>query len=385
MKKIATILVVFLMLSASLFFTRVESYPTNRLFLEKENHFFSPLLIMRQNFNSRFQEHYSRILNHNLKNNDEFSDFIFSPVDIELKDDAFHGAETFHFAEWWYFDARLDNGFSLHMSVCVMTIINQGIIFLNFNLYKDGNLISHNKILYDIADFYSSTDVPLIILDGKEIMTGYINETNGDWIYDISFENDEVSINLQFVGCTKGWKGRTPFGGWGVILPRADVTGTIRIKNQEINVSGIGYHDHNWEVTILTALNFGWFWGKINTNDFTVTWSTILKTCFLSQPLIVINEKDGEYLNIESEDIEFTAKDLQMNNGRIIPKLFIINAHNENVTLRVEMEVLDTHHVRLIGIVNYWRHHVKCSGSITINDHTEIIDEIEIAEYFRLR
>ena len=171
MKKIATILVAFLILIGTSFFVRAESFPSNRSLLEKETNIFHPLSIIGQNINGRLQEFYSRILNSNLKNNDQFSDFIFSPLDIELKDDAFHGAETFHFAEWWYFDARFDNGYSIHLSICLLSIVNQGIIFLNFNLYKDGDLISHNKKLYDIADFSTSTDVPLVILDGKEIMS----------------------------------------------------------------------------------------------------------------------------------------------------------------------------------------------------------------------
>ena len=56
-----------------------------------------------------------------------------------------------------------------------------------------------------------------------------------------------------------------------------------------------------------------------------------------------------------------------------------------NISLHIVMEVFDIHHVRWMGIINYWRYHMNCTGIITVNGHSEYIDDVEIAEYIRFR
>ena len=148
-------------------------------------------------------------------------------------------------------------------------------------------------------------------------------------------------------------------------------------------MNGIGYHDHNWKVKTAAVLNYGWFWGKINSNNFTIIWATIFKTRFLGQPLLVINKKDQDYINIEPENIQFAAKDIYIKNGKEIPHSFIITAQDENISIHVAMDVQKTHHVKMLLIMNYWRFHVKCKGSITIENREERIDETHIAEFLR--
>ena len=133
------------------------------------------------------------------------------------------------------------------MSVRVLSVINQHLVFSRLDIYEDGKLKSHKQKQYLMESFYASNYVPLVRLDGKQVMKGYIDEDTGDWIYDLSYEIAGTSIELCFVGCTKGWKGSTPGGEWGVILPRAEVKGKIMLNNKDIYyVNGVGYHDHNW-------------------------------------------------------------------------------------------------------------------------------------------
>ena len=47
------------------------------------------------------------------------------------------------------------------------------------------------------------------------------------------------------------------------------------------------------------------------------------------------------------------------------------------------MKVLGIHHVRMMGIMNYWRYHVKCTGSITVDSEEETIDEVHMTEFLR--
>jgi hypothetical protein len=69
----------------------------------------------------------------------------------------------------------------------------------------------------------------------------------------------------------------------------------------------------------------------------------------------------------------------------LVPYSFIFQVDKEDIQVYVNMEVIDIHHERFAGITNYWRFHIKCNGLITIDSQTEIIDEIQIAEFFRFR
>ena len=313
-------------------------------------------------------------------------DFIFKPIDIQLEDDAFHGPKGLHSYEWWYFDASLDNGFSVQINIRVLNVLNRVFFTTGLNVYKNGNIISNSYNTYFNEQISASTTEPLVRLNGKEVMRGYIDENNGDWTYLLNLETDDVSIDFTFVGKTKGWKGLTPgIGWWGVVLPRAEVTGILTLNDIEIDVSGTGYHDHNWDVTASAGVNFGWYWGKINSPTYTITWADIKITRFSENPFIVINKKDGEYINIPTNSIKLIPTDLRLNNGKIIPTLFRLIIDYENIHLSIDMEDLGTHHFRRFGFINYWRYHLHCSGYITIDGQQEIIDENNMAELLRFR
>jgi hypothetical protein len=313
------------------------------------------------------------------------SDFIFYPENIELKDDAFHGADTLHFTEWWYFDSIFDNGYTAQVGVRVLGLANQGLIYVRLDIYKEGELESHELKKFFIWDFYASEEFPLIILDGDKVMEGYINETTGDWVYDVTLQLDRSSVDLHFIGCSKGWKGSTPGGKWAVILPKANVSGTLITNTTKINVSGIGYHDHNWEITAFTGINFGWFWGKVNSDHYTMTWAKIMTTRFWGQPLLVVNKGENEFINIPPENIQLDIQDIRIENGMLVPFQFILNAQKGDISINIIMDVIDTHHVRWAGVINYWRYHLRCRGMVTIDSHTEYINEIQLAEFIRFR
>jgi hypothetical protein len=375
MKKTIAVITIILLLSS----------PTMGIYIQKETSTLKKTYFEKLNNILPPQSKIIKLIDHLAQGDDNFNDFSFSPEDIELQDDAFHGADTLHFSEWWYFDAVFNDDYSFQTSLHVLSVINQGFAYLTINLYKDNNLILNEKKLFPLSDLYLSKDAPLIMIDGKQFMMGHIDTITGDWIYDISFENDDILLDLQFIGATEGWKGTTPAGGWGVILPRAEVNGKIMVESREFELEGVGYHDHNWDVKISTALNFGWFWGKVNSNNYTITWSKIMKTWFLDKPLIVVNEKNNGYMNIEPENIIITVEDLRFKDRMLIPYAFNIDAHNEYVSLNIDIEVLETHYSSIMSMINYWRYHVNYSGLITVGLKTEVIDEKNVAEFVRFR
>lgn len=317
------------------------------------------------------------------------SPFNFTPSDITLKDDAFHSSTAPRFTEWWYFDAIFDNGYSIELNVRVLSIIKNkyAIIYKRIDIYKEGKIIKHYRTRYRLKDFEASKQIPNVKLGGKEVIKGIIDKKTGNLVYDVSFEIQDTSVNLRFKSCTKGWKGTNPGGdGWVVILPRAEVKGKIKVDTDEIDVKGIGYHDHNWDVRYsVTKNNHGWFWGKIYSDNYTVTWATIYKNKNIGQPLLVINENNKGYINFKPEEIKFIGDKLSLKNKKMIPHHFILEANNGKEKVKISMDTKDLHHDTVMIRYNYWRYHMLCTGSITVGDKTENVEGIQIAEFLRFK
>lgn len=316
------------------------------------------------------------------------SPFKFIPSDITLQDDAFHGSTDPRFTEWWYFDAVFDNGYSVQLSIRVLSIIKNRFVpvIQRLDIYKDGALLKHNKKKHSLKKSELSRKKPLVELSNEQVMEGKVNK-DGNFEYHLTFKINNTSADLIFEGCTDGWKGANPGGDfWAVILPRAKVKGSLRIGNNEIKVKGMGYHDHNWDVKYkVTRKNLGWFWGKINTKSFTITWATIFKNKKIGQPLIVVNENNKGYTNFSPEEIKFIADELNSENGKIIPHHFVLEASNEDSKLNFFMDTKDLHHVRVMLTYHYWRYHLKCTGKITVGNKTEPVEEMQIAEFLRFK
>jgi len=360
--------------------------PTSTSSQERQTSFLHLLSGIQQLIGDELQDDQKQIVDScsNGDQGDGADDFVFSPEDITLKDDAFHGSDSLHFIEWWYFDAIFDNGYSIQMNVIVISIVDQYLVTARLNVYKDGEIEAMQKETYIKSKFYASQSIPQVILDGKQVLNGYIDHITGEWIYDVAFEFDGTKTELQFIGTAEGWKGNTPISGWAVILPKAEVTGNITLNDKEIEVVGTGYHDHNWDVTIAAYINFGWTWGKFSSNNYAIVWSSIMKTRLSRQPLLVVNNGKHEYINIEPENIYIATADFSMENWRVIPHKFTVIVDTEDIFLHVTMTTVAIDHIG-IGSIQYWQYHVKCVGSITVNSQTETINEMQTAELMRFR
>ena len=315
---------------------------------------------------------------------DGADDFVFTPEEITLKDDAFHGSDSLQFTEWWYFDAIFDNGYSIQMNVVVISIVDQYLVTARLSVYKNGEIETMQKETYIRSEFYASQSIPRVILDGKQVLNGYIDQITGEWIYNVAFEFDDAKTELQFIGTAKGWKGNTPISDWAVILPKAEVKGSITLNEKEVQVIGTGYHDHNWDVKIDACINFGWIWGKLSSDNYAVVWSLIMKTRLSGQPLLVVNNGTYEYINIKQENISIFTEDFSMENWRLLPHKFTVIVDTEEVSFSITMKTVATDHIG-IGLIQYWRYHVKCIGLIKINSQTETVNEIQTVEFMRFR
>jgi hypothetical protein len=309
---------------------------------------------------------------------------------IVPKDDAFHGSLRRIAAEWWYFDAILNNNMSVHVGFKTFTKKNKGFVSPIIDIYIDGKLkhTSTNRFLLRRAKI--SRDIPSILLLEKPVIMfdREIFESTGKWCYKVKLKIKDLSVNLDFIGLTEGWKIETPLESWIVALPKARVTGKICIKNKSILVEGIGYHDHNWNYSMLTLMNYGrgWYWGKISSETITITWANIIKSLKKSEILAVLNQDGKGFFNIKPEKIFFKSENFIKNHRKKIPSHFIFKINdeidNKIVETVVKMEVEELHFDRIL-IAPYWRYHVKAQGKIVIADKVELVNDIQIMEYIK--
>lgn len=309
----------------------------------------------------------------------------FQPENITCIDDAFHPSNQTYANEWWYFDATLNQQYTLQFSIHIYSVFNTGFATVQCNIYNYTTSIISERKLQPLSTITLSDQKPFIAINGNVVMSSNQNSENIPRYYHLSYAGKNFSFHLNFTGITDGWKGTTPAGDWAVIFPKALVTGMVTMQNKTVNVSGIGYHDHNWNVTVSTGLNYGWLWGKTSSNQHVVTWSTIFETWYKRSPLLVVNQDYDGFISIPAECIDFSITKIQFKNGMILPYGFTLSADYKEYQIMLSIEILDSDYITVLGLINYWRYHTHTTGSIQVDDTVEQIDEYDIAEFIRFR
>ena len=309
--------------------------------------------------------------------------------DIELKDDAFHGTRNYFSVEWWYFDAILNDDYDLHAGFKVFSIRNFGVVWPIIEIYKGRELIVKNLKPYFLKDFSASLIYPSVKVVEKSIIEFDMDEFNntGIWKYNISINMKNNGVNLTFIGTTKGWKYTIlEREGWAVALPKADVFGTITVDGKIINVTGIGYHDHNWNYTINTKIReWGWYWVRLAGQNYSLISAWFLKSPFDFDNLVVLNKNFDSYTEINPREINLSFLNHITLNGVLIPSQIRIFLNNISVKVDVIMNASSIHFVGSPRFY-YCRYFVNVTGFISKDDDIEhFVDSIQMFEVMKFK
>jgi len=324
-------------------------------------------------------------------------DHCFYPVDMDFQDGAFCAVTHRRHIQWWYFDAVFDNNYSIHVGLMTLSKGHRGLFFPGLNIYKDGELMFHKRMVIPFFKFSNSSDqpfwaseeIPWIVSYGKQVMKAHIDE-NGSWVYDVSLEIKGQRADLQFKGVMKGWKSDIPkarkdkyYSSWCVPQPKATVKGTIVLDGETINVNGIGYHEHAWK---LYTLPQGWCWGKIAGDSMTLTIARVQHSRINNFFLGVLNYNESSYINIDPEKTEFKVTKYKFSNRMLVPTEIIFKTVDEenDLFINITMETVEMDPLGLLTL-RYHRQHMKMKGTITIGLHSEEIDSVQIMEVIRFR
>ena len=311
---------------------------------------------------------------------------------ITKKDDAFRGSKPYPSAEWWYFDSILDNDYSIHIGFRILSFQNLHILKPSINIYHKSNLIAHETKLIPKKYFFTSKEKPLLQIENESVMFVNDAENNEDkyWTYNVNYKLNNIGAFLKFKGITEGWKYETINEGWTVSLPQASVIGNIFLNNEIVAVNGMGYHDHNWNFSLKTpARGWSWYWGKIRSEHFCLSWANIKKTGILKQTFLdrigVLNTIKGSFDVIDAENISISADTFIIKDSRKIPTKFHIYAKQDDLIIDVNLDTISIHRTQPSAFtIHYWRYFVKISGKIKKGDTIdEIHDVTQIMEFMR--
>ncbi|MCF2143098.1 MAG: hypothetical protein K9W42_05305 [Candidatus Heimdallarchaeota archaeon] len=183
-----------------------------------------------------------------------------------------------HF-EWWYTDAELDDGsvivvvfgikpfFDTHFPVAPLVAVE----------YRppEGKSI---QAVYQTRNYrkkaHFATDKCDIRI-GENSMTGDLKH------YSITVKTKKISLQLELENLLKPWR----FGNgymyfkekdalkkfaWFPAVPLAKVTGTITVKGTKHEITGKGYHDHNWGNADPSNLFHHWYWCRGHIGKYSV-------------------------------------------------------------------------------------------------------------------
>ena len=247
-------------------------------------------------------------------------------------------------SDWWYFDADLSTGDQL----VLMYSVNDSRLYprcpsVRFDLYEpDGaSQLLIKEFAYDEAEFATGK------CDAR-YADGQFCRDCGDH-YEVMAKIGDYGCHLKFYGEVPPWmagedgvSGGNPetgdYQGWVAPQAMSRVEGVLTKAGVDYEVTGGGYHDHNFSTANQGALLDHWHWGKIHTPDLTLDYSVLYPRIPGMPPQCIILAEGPDDFFIEPRD-KFHQQGgvtFEMRNEQTEPELGLTFAHG--FTINVETD-----------------------------------------------
>ena len=176
--------------------------------------------------------------------------------------------------EWWYFDAHLDDGTTVVAIFFTKSYANIKVPLTP--LVKLSITTPEGKTYLKLIEFpkedFSASDKQCDVKVANNWVKGDLKT------YNLHVDFEDISADLQFNRVVPSWRpgiGKAFFGeekkdffAWFVPIPYGTVNGKIKFEGKEHEVTGRGYHDHNWGNIPLTKIINHWYWGRLDIGEY---------------------------------------------------------------------------------------------------------------------
>lgn len=200
---------------------------------------------------------------------------------VEPWEDGYRTAEQPDAFEWWYFDAEFDDGSTAVVvySTKPMTKphgpLKPAVQIIMKTPAGKRDLISRE---YEPAELSGSTE-------GCDVRIGPCWAKGDLQRYEIHAEAEGAGADLVFTRGAPSWRPgagfsymnpkKTTYFAWVAPIPYGTVEGSLTYEGKTWQVTGTGYHDHNWGNASPGLAIDHWYWGRAHVGDFSIIFTQI--------------------------------------------------------------------------------------------------------------
>jgi hydroxyneurosporene synthase CrtC len=223
--------------------------------------------------------------------------------------------------EWWYFDAHLDDGSTLvavFFTKPMMEAAHSPLApYVTVELDRSDGTHRLWETPADPDGFHASTD-------GCDVTIGANTFRNTSWgdphTFHIHVAHDDLVLDVDLVGQVPSWRPGTGymyfgaadehFFAWLPSVPQGAVTAALTIGGTTDEVTGIGYHDHNWGDVAMQKLINHWYWGRAKAGPCSIVASYITaEHAYGSTEIpIFMLARDGRIIADDVETVRFSLQ-----------------------------------------------------------------------------
>jgi len=235
--------------------------------------------------------------------------------------------------EWWYFDVSFKDG-----STAVIVFSTKSILKPSGKPDPQVSIVITTKNGKKISDsdnpgfnnFYAFKDKCYVKI-GQSSVEGNLKT------YMLHYSHNSIEADLNFISKAPAWRpgdGKMYFDSsykkyfaWLPSVPYADITGSLTYNGTTKEVTGSGYHDHNWGNVRLNDVITQWYWGRAHIGDYTTIFSETLTSSKYGKtkaPVFYL-AKGGKILSSDSFKMKSTPSQWTTHSGgREYPEKMVI-------------------------------------------------------------
>jgi len=254
--------------------------------------------------------------------------------------------------EHWYFDARLDSGHLVigFLQTSELVTHKPGV---ELHVYFPDGTRREIRKPYPKAAAHASADRMDVRVAHNHGSVSFPDGEDSLPLHTIHLAEEDLVFDLEFHSEVPTWQpgeGRTTYGprdyfAWVVGAPRARVSGTVKIGDQVIEATGVGYHDHNWGIGNMARIVGHWYWGRVYADDMTLIYANVFSQKRfgrqVSKPLMLAF---GDEIIESTGEVQITVGGDIPNDVAHIPYPRTLTLTSENVRLHLDVqEVIHAH------------------------------------------
>lgn len=255
--------------------------------------------------------------------------------------------------EWWYFDMLLDDGSAVVIifhdkDAAAPDLPMKPYVQIGVTL-PDGEYLHRNLVPEEGEASFSTEGCDIRI--GPHSLTGDLKR------YEIEVSPvNGLGAKLVLASMSSSWRPGTGYIGFGENdkdyftwlcgVPRGRVHGQLTVKGETRDISGFGYHDHQWgNVPPLMIWNH-WFWIRQAYDDYTILIFDLVANAdheFARYPLLFVQDAGGNVIFESTGELEETKFEVgseyeQEATGKLVPKAFTYTFRDGDSSVVYDMQ-----------------------------------------------